>query len=350
MRESDESVLKEKIKTGDISGLFVFYGEEDYLKEYYLKEMRKSLLGGGENMSYIAFEQEGFSTEQFFGEVNTYPFFSEKKIIVIRNLALSKLKENDKKAFLDILSELPEFAVVVLYYDKMYTDADYFTKQKRESEIKSIGKKGTIVQFALRGQNELLRWVLRHFAAEKVPIDNDTASFFLFYTDCDMASLKTEIEKLVNRSNGKKITKDDIIAITTKSNDAEMFDLSNAVAEKNFDKIFDILGKLKTQNFTPYEVLSAMSTVLTEMLYAKAAAESGVSSDRLVTDFAINPKRKFLFDKYFRFVMPLPLEYFIQTVRAAENADIKLKSSKVDGWQIIENTLFQIAESRFLRK
>ena len=38
------SAFKEKLKTGDLRGWYVFAGEEDYLKKHYLTKLREAIV------------------------------------------------------------------------------------------------------------------------------------------------------------------------------------------------------------------------------------------------------------------------------------------------------------------
>ena len=64
--------FKALIKSGDIVGSYIFSGEEDYLKRYYLGELREKAVGDG---SFSAFNHAVYDGEEI-------DFASDRKSVV----------------------------------------------------------------------------------------------------------------------------------------------------------------------------------------------------------------------------------------------------------------------------
>ena len=56
--------LKADLSAGMVGCAYIFYGEESYLREYYLEELRKKLIPAGfEEFNYDALERKDTSVE-----------------------------------------------------------------------------------------------------------------------------------------------------------------------------------------------------------------------------------------------------------------------------------------------
>ena len=79
--KSDEAFrkLKADLAAGTLETAYLFYGEESYLREYYLRELRKSLIPAGfEEFNYHALEGKDL-TIQFLGEtLDAMPMMAER--------------------------------------------------------------------------------------------------------------------------------------------------------------------------------------------------------------------------------------------------------------------------------
>ena len=57
--------LKEDLEAGSLGNAYIFHGEESYLREYYLGEMKKVLIPPGfESFNYHTMEEKGLSVQE----------------------------------------------------------------------------------------------------------------------------------------------------------------------------------------------------------------------------------------------------------------------------------------------
>lgn len=331
--------LKQELKNAHLRSCYLFYGEEDYLKEFYREQLKKTVLYGEEDeFSYVQMSGEKFDLQYFMDVVTAYPMTSEKKFVVVTDLDIAKLSESDKKQLISMLKELPEFSIVLFFYGAQYTAADYRIKNKRVADFKKFGKEVYIVEFTRQNDRELVRWCIKHIRQAGLHMEQETAEFLVSYTDSNMASLRAELQKLVNYCEGE-VKQEDIEAVVTKSLEADQFDLSNALAGGKFKEAILLLGVLKEKRAEPISVLSAISSTYMEMLAAKCAAAQGVSSAAVVKDFRMNPKREFLVKRYMANLRNIEVDTLAECVLLCSEADRSLKRSRADGWMILETML-----------
>ena len=102
------SDFKEKLKINP-SGAYFFFGEEEYLKEYYASEIKKLVDPAMAELNYDRIYAEDVtekSFERIADNLSAPPMMSEYRVTLVRGLEVLKLKD-DK---LSLLSDLVEMA------------------------------------------------------------------------------------------------------------------------------------------------------------------------------------------------------------------------------------------------
>ena len=108
--------LKAKIKDGDIGGVYIFAGEEDYLKKYYAEEMAKI---AAPDEAFALFNRQLFDGEDIdFAALReaiaSPPMFSDRKIIEHRYPDLDHTSESERRALEELAELCAERAVYPL--------------------------------------------------------------------------------------------------------------------------------------------------------------------------------------------------------------------------------------------
>ena len=78
-----EALLKEKIKTSSVGGAYVFAGEEDYLKKYYLKSIKDLCCPDDafDIFNHAVFDGEDIDVPALEEAVESAPMMSDFKLI-----------------------------------------------------------------------------------------------------------------------------------------------------------------------------------------------------------------------------------------------------------------------------
>ena len=67
--------LNEDLKTGQLSQVYLLYGEESYLKKQYREKLRNAMLASDDTMNYTYYEGKGIDINQVIDLAETLPFF-----------------------------------------------------------------------------------------------------------------------------------------------------------------------------------------------------------------------------------------------------------------------------------
>ena len=105
--------LKKDIKEGSIGTLYVFHGEEAYLRDFYLGQLKKKLLPAGmEEFNLHTLSGKEFDVKTLAQMVDCLPMMSERTLIVVNDYDIYK---GDKDALAAVLRELPDKLETVVY-------------------------------------------------------------------------------------------------------------------------------------------------------------------------------------------------------------------------------------------
>ncbi len=262
--------FKTNLKEGNISNLYVFHGEEGYLREYYLSELQKVVVGD----MLPEFNLVIFNKEVTFNElseaVESYPAMSEKKLVIVRDFDVVSANADFSEKAQKLFSDMPEYCVLVFVYANIEYKPD-----KRRKLFKTIEKEADIVEFLPASRTDLLSWIKRRFSANGKEISTDTADYLMFYSGELMEHLIPEIEKISAYSKKSEITKADIEEIASKNVSAVVFDVLNAIAEKKYTKALSDINDLEARNEKPILVLAQIAQQFRRVYAAKLILERG---------------------------------------------------------------------------
>ena len=261
--------LKKDLSAGKPAQLYIFHGEETYLRDYYLGRLRELVLTGGlgefnrhdlggKDMSPHALEEA----------VDCLPMMAERTLVLVTDFDLFKAGEKDREAYIRILSGLPDYCCLVFLYDLIEYKPDARTKLAQV-----VKAHGTAVNFVRQGQRELMDWVRRHFKAQGKEIDTRLCEELIFLCGDLMNNLQQEIGKIAAYAKGSSITRADIEAVAAPRLSAVVFRIADAIGEKNYDKAASVLGELYQMQKSPYEILSALGKQMRQLYSARLALE-----------------------------------------------------------------------------
>ena len=85
--------LKADLSAGTPGCAYIFYGEESYLREYYLGELRKKLVPAGfEEFNYHRLEGKDLTVQALGEMAEAMPMMSERTLIVVTDWERSSVR------------------------------------------------------------------------------------------------------------------------------------------------------------------------------------------------------------------------------------------------------------------
>ena len=200
--------LKTDLKEGNpLGNAYLFYGEESYLREYYLGEIRKRLIPAGfEEFNYHALEGKDLTAQSLTEMAEAMPMMAERTLIVVTDWDIYKLSEDQRERFIALLEDLPEYCCIVFVYDTMA----YKQNKTVKKLCKAMDAHVTPIEFKAQDTSDLTAWIARRFRALGKQIDRQTAEYLIFLCGGLMTGLSQEIAKIGAYAKGEVITQRDI--------------------------------------------------------------------------------------------------------------------------------------------
>ena len=115
----------------------------------------------------------------------------------------------------------------------------------------------------------------RRFAAMDKEIDDNAVEHLLFTCGSLMDGLVPEIAKIGAYAKGKRITVADIDAVADPVLDAEVFQMTDAVAAGKYDRAAELLAELLRMQEEPIRILAALGKMLRQLYTARLAIDGG---------------------------------------------------------------------------
>ena len=225
--------LKRHIKAKEFDRLYFFYGEEIFLLNHYLGQMRKQLLDPlTESFNYHRLNNETFDIRSFADAVENLPMMAENTFVQVDEIDPFKMNEADRTKMTEILSDIPDYCTVVFTYETVA-----FKPDKRFKKLWDVVQEnGLVVEFAKQDQRDLVAWISRHFASHNKRISQDLCLYLIDITGGTMTALGGEINKICAYSGAEEIKKSDIDAVTEPVLDAVVFQMTDMLSDGRYDQ------------------------------------------------------------------------------------------------------------------
>ena len=232
--------LKSDLSAGTLGRLYLFHGEEAYLRDFYLGQMKKKLLSGGMEAFNLHTLQARECDPKSLGQiVDCLPMMSQRTMVVVYDYDLFKAPAEQRETMAALFADLPEYVCLVFVYDLIEYKPDARTKLAA-----AIKANGTAVKFTRQEQGDLVDWIRRRFKALDHDIDSELARYLIFLCGDLMTGLISEIGKIGAYARHRAVTRADIDAVAIPQLDAVVFQLTDAITAGDFDKAVSVLSDL----------------------------------------------------------------------------------------------------------
>lgn len=332
------SAFKKAIAEGRIGNIYIIYGKEDYLREYHLGEMKKTVLGDGPaDFNLKKLDGAALDINELREAVEAMPYFAEKTFVEVRDYNIYSASEQDSNQLTKILNDFPDYCCLVFVYDTIEFKAD-----KRRKLHKVIEEKVTVVEVPIQNNSSLIGWISRRFAHNGKRISKETAEFLIHYCGDLMTGLISEIEKISAYCRGDIVTRTEIEAVAIPVIDTAVFSLTNAISEKDYNKAARVLTELFQMGEPPILILNIIGSQIRRLYTARLAFENGKNSKYLKSLLGLRTdyQARLLMESARR----VSLKWCSDAVCLCAETDFRMKSSRIGEQELLVSLLVGLAE------
>ena len=348
--------LKQDLKNGTFAPLYFFHGEERFLQEHYMALLKKKAISGPmEEFNFRRLTAETMSTEALRDAVEAMPMMADMTLVQVDDYNPYAQSEDTRQELIEILSDIPDTCCLVFYYDtvKFSYGADRGQDEEQEQGEKPkeankkllkqcIEKYGTVVEFQKQTGTALNDWISRHFRQGGKLIAPDLCQYLAFITGGDMTTLQSEIAKVMAYSRMETVTRQDIDAVVEPVLTAVVFDITDALAEGNYDKALLKLRDVLASQEEPIKVNAVVGSHFRKLLLTKSVMAAGKGNETLLP--ILNSKSDFYGNKLMQQARRLSDEMCANAVLLCYETDCKMKRSVDDSARLLELLLLSLAQ------
>ncbi|MBQ7383550.1 MAG: DNA polymerase III subunit delta [Clostridia bacterium] len=335
-----EEGFRKQLKSG-LSGGYLFFGEEDYLKAFSLKAARDAVC---EDKSFEIFNDMkidalDYSAPALLDALMPFPMMSEKKIVTVNGICPDSMKPSEIDDLCDALTALSEYDYNVLIISVPAGGIDEGNLPKRPSALLTrLSKYLTPVRFEPISPARLVSWVGKHFAHNGVTASPEVCSFMIDYCGASMFTLAAETDKLayyVLQHGRGEVTREDVKNVSIAEISSDTFALANAILDARYDAALEALSVMKFRRVEPVIILSEVSKVICDLVSIKAMMEEGKSSFEISSALKMNEYRVRM---YMSGAAGKTMKKLKRAIELCAEADVALKLSP-QGYTAIEKLI-----------
>lgn len=263
--------------------LYLLYGTENYLIK---KEIDKILNANSiEKINVSEYNLEIDNFKDIIEDANTISLFADKKAIIVNNSYLftgkSIKNENDPELFLDYFKNVNPDSIIIFIVDSEKLD-------ERKKIVKEIKKIGTVKDF--NKKNDLTDILKNMFEGYNISIQD--IRFMIDRCGNNLDILSQEVNKIkIYKDEDKNITKEDIINLTSKNIDIDIFGFIDTIVNKNKNKALEIYKEMLINGEEPIKILVILANQFRIIYQAKELYKQGYSGNDIATMIGIHPYR-----------------------------------------------------------
>jgi DNA polymerase-3 subunit delta len=338
MAKLNESLLKEQIKNQNYSNAYLFYGEESYLKEFYIKQLKNKIVDPTfESFNFHKFDGKDTDLDDIIKDAQMLPMMSEYNFVLVRDYPIDKSK-SDLKLIKEFLEDVPESTIFIFYYDSIEPDVK---ASAFKNLISYFDNAGCVVNMEKRSESDVAKLLVSGAKKRGSMLDINNAKYLISISGNDMKNLLNELDKLSYFAKGQEITKEIIDNMATKCLQARVYDLSKAVVSCNSDAAYGVLDTLFSMKEDPILITSVVSGVYVDMYRVKCAKSSGNSYDDVAKHFNYRG-REFALRNASRDCASLSEKQLRNSLDVIMDTDLKLKSTATDKKLLIEEMIVKL--------
>lgn len=300
------------------------YGSDSFRSASYLKKIirqfKKERDPAGYNLSVLdsMIEEE---SKRVLGEILSVPFLSEKRLVVVKNLLVSKEKALQEELAGRIKQKtLPESTVLVFW-----ENGETFKGKEALALFELLKQEKYKEYFKPLETRELGIWIAQEVKNRGGNIDKQALAYMIRNAGGDLLFLNQVIDQLVSYKGEEIITESDLALFMDSNADDNVFNLVDAIVAGDKARAYSMLAEQYKMGKDSFYVFAMIVRQFRILLQIKDVLDRGLKPDAKA--MGLHP---FVLKK----TLPIVGRYSMDQLRAANacllDIDIQTKTGKAE--------------------
>lgn len=283
----------------------------------------------------VKYDLSASNVSEVIEEASCMSLFGDKKVVIGENALFLTGTNTSVNHDIDYLTSYvnaenhDNIVILTVVQDKL---------DERKKIVKLLKKNVTVIHKETIDEKDLPKFVIKEFLNNGYKIDYKTASYFVDYVGKNVDILLSEINKMIiYKDTDKEIFIEDILNISSKGFNDNVFDLSDAIMKKDFKKIFSCYNDLMILKEEPIKIIALLASQFTLVYQSKLLSKEGFMSKDIASTLKVHP---------YRVKLALETNYpdfeLKDILKKLHNLDYEIKTGKVDKIVGLENFLLHL--------
>ena len=335
-----EQQLKSSLEQGRLHGVYLFFGDDLYLKNLYLGKIISKA-----NVKDDIFNLHLFGAtaelQQVYDAVLQLPLMNDKKVVVLKDFPFEDISDGEFKKLCELSGECNDDTVFVITFE----DEEFDNKRSARAKalISSVEKAGGLAAcLNHRDNGDLMRMLTTGAAKRGCKMSADAARYLVQNVSQDISVLKFELEKLCAYANGGAIEKSTAQKVCTKTVEASIYDLTKEIFACNSQKALRLADELFYMRLAASSILFTMHSAYVDMYRVYCAELAGLTPATVAEDFAYPSNKQFLTTNAKANLRHFDENKLMLSFEELFTADRLLKSFGTDERAVIEQLIIRL--------
>ncbi len=258
--------------------VYLLYGT----KEFQINEEIKKICKNIDEMNISRYDLNNDLLSLAIEDAQTLSLFEDKKVVIIENADMftgSTSKDSEiVQKYLDNINENTTL-IFIVHNDKLDT---------RKKITKLIKEKGKVLEY--NDELDTISLVRKLFKGYN--IDYKTINLFIDRIGNNPLIIQNEINKIkIYKGNDKNITDEDILNLTIKLIEIDIFKLIDYIVKKDKEKALELYYEMLKMNEEPIKIVVILANQFRIMYQAKELFKKGYSEKDIASILKIHPYR-----------------------------------------------------------
>ncbi len=260
--------------------IYLLYGTKDFQ----INEEIKKITTNQNEMNINKYDLNNDLIKNAIEDAETISMFGDKKTVIVDNANMftgitSKDSEIIEKYLNNINININTNLIFIVHNEKLDT---------RKKITKLIKKVGTVKEF----NEEISPINLVKNLFKNYNIENKTINLFLNRIGNNPLIIQNEVNKIKTyKGDDKTITDEDILNLTTKIIEIDIFKLIDYIVKKDKDKALELYYEMLKVNEEPIKIIVILANQFRIMYQSKELLKKGYSEKDIASTLKIHPYR-----------------------------------------------------------
>jgi DNA polymerase-3 subunit delta len=311
-----DEVLKiiNDIKSGKVSPIYFFMGEEAYYIDKLTEYIEKNILSEEEKgFNQMVLYGRDVTIEDIVSNAKRYPMMADKQVIIVKE-AQDLTKTIDK---LEAYAEHPQPTTILVFAYK------YKTLDKRKKVTKLLSKNGVVFESKKMYENQVGAWIQRILSGKGYGIEPKASAMLVEFLGNDLGKISNELDKLqIILPKSHIITPADIELNIGFSKDYNNFELKKAIGDKDQVRAYKIAHHF-AQN--PKDNPMVVTVTMLFNFYSQLLQYHGLKNKDPKTASALLGVNPYFLKDYDVAIRNYPMKKVSSIIAALRDIDVKSK-------------------------